>query len=124
MQFSPRQLDPSKRSEDHLNSVLSADTELPEDVVILDEKLIKEQTPVESAYTVPEQVMSDTATEIETTPLETNSIKLEEARNEAPVLDHSSNRERARLLIFTQDLSFFMRGVFHFARLLICGLFS
>ncbi len=117
MQFSPRQLDPSKRSEDHLNSVLSADTELPEDVVILDEKLIKEQTPVESAYTVPEQVMSDTATEIETTPLETNSIKLEEARNEAPVLDHSSNRERARLLIFTQDLSFFHEGSLSFRKI-------
>lgn len=37
-------LDPSKRSEAHLNAVLGADADTPEDIVVVDTKLIEKKS--------------------------------------------------------------------------------
>jgi len=104
-------LDPSKRSEAHLNAVLGADADTPEDIVVVDTKLIEKK--VQKIEITPETEMI--YPKVETS--EVATVKVKDARKEAPILDRTTSRERARLLIFTQDTGLLQEGSVTYRRI-------
>lgn len=106
-------LDPSKRSAAHLNTLLTTDgdMETSEDVVVLDDKLAEKRVlKVECTEDTEMKFPKQEHVEILT-------VKLDEARREAPVLDRTTERNQARLLIFTQDDSIFQEGSVMYRRI-------
>ena len=102
-------LDPSKRATEHLNMVL--DTELPEEggLVIVDKKL-QEREKIPLSMVVPPNLVSE-ATEIKT------GISVEDARNEAPIIEGYESRHSVRRLFITKDASIRQEGSVAYRRM-------
>lgn len=103
--FSKKELDPSKRATSHLNSALDSDSEIPEDLVIVNEKiasLVSEKAQAKIQKSAPDEMVIP----VDAVP----QVKLKEARQEASVLPPVNERRPARILVLTKDLSILDEG--------------
>lgn len=111
----PNWFDPSQEAKDHLNTTLDS-AELPEDVVIVNEKLkalsLKEKFPLPERPTSAEMMSDEINAHLNTEP-----IDIKTARNEVSVLTHATNRQKARILFFTKDESVLLEGSETFKRI-------
>lgn len=95
-------LDPSRRATERLNEALGTDASTLEDVVILDEKLVEQEKKKEDA-----PVAHEEGAAVESLP---ETVTVDEARNEEPVVEVVSSRTQSRLLIITKDVTVMQEG--------------
>jgi glycosyltransferase involved in cell wall biosynthesis len=92
--------DPAKRAGDGLNALLNDATQ-SDDIAIVDEKLLaKEEARIEAERQAVEAAAAEEAL----------AVDVKEARQEAPILEYTSDRAEVRLLWLTQDVTLMQNG--------------
>ena len=110
-------LDSSHKAKEHFDALIG-DGEVPEDMVILDEKIQAREVERESLQ---DEVYPEEATGVEDVP----EIVAREARFEASVLETVSLRDSVRILIFSRNVALEQLGSLAQKRLLeLSGLFA
>lgn len=102
-------IDPSKQANDHLNAILDKGMVVGKDGVITDEELLKEEEKTKKG----EVVQTPETSEI----VDENSIQVNEARLETPLLERVSDRQKTRILILTKDTSVIQKGSIAYRRI-------
>jgi glycosyltransferase involved in cell wall biosynthesis len=105
-------LNPSKRAKDYLDKALEGDSESG-DLVVLNQRVLEKEAQRKKEAEKKAQLTDFSVMDS----VEKNSIKVDEARLEEPVLEQVIEREKVRLLIITKDATVLQKGSIAYQRM-------